>query len=133
MKRYFIYGVFLLVLVLNSSCDMSTETDIIVINESSYDLHINFVVDERRQSKDDYKDIEITKNETIMFKVGYFATGYNDYPRPDIDIKSIIFTDLVSRKVIKAIDNNLKDIFIFIESNGGYAKYLLKITDNLLE
>jgi hypothetical protein len=112
---------------------MSTETDITVINESSYDLHISFVVDKTAQSKDDYNDIELTKNQTIMFTVSYYATGKNDYPRPYIDLKKIIFSDSTTGKIIKTLDNNLENIFILTNVDGWHADYLLKITNNLLE
>jgi hypothetical protein len=140
MKKCFLYIVCLLVFILIScpeiidiiATDVVAFSDITVINESSYDLHISFVVDKTVQSKDDYKDINLTKNQSIVFTVGYYATGYNNYPRPYIDIKRIIFSDSTTGKIIKTLDNNLENI-ILTNVDGRHADYLLKITNNLLE
>ena len=114
------------------SCDALNETDIEIINESSNDLIIEFLL---RNGKfchhPGYDKIELKKNESIWLLV-YCLIGPNIAPIPNDDVIKIVFSDFETTEIIKVLNNN--NHFKSIDgSSSTHGKYRLIITDELFQ
>ena len=140
-KKLLIVGLYVKrILILNicffsfflSSCDEATTTDLEVVNNSSYNLHLHFILKRYNYYTGD-KSTNIKKGETLLIKyfLGMAAGGKGVYGDPNLEIDKIIFTNLDTNEIIRELKNN--NHFTLISRDGtSYGFYKLEITDDLL-
>lgn len=119
----------MLLFVINS-CDYLGKTEIKIINESYYNLHIQFIVESNNITTDElsqYKDIIIDKNKTVTF----LLTVLNDIRNPNNEVVKIILINNDNNEIIKNINNN-ENIFKLIKSDKYYTSYQFTINNDLL-
>ena len=124
-----------------TGCDTHTITTIDVFNNSSYDLHIKFETrsgdrwrPDATYDPEEYKDIDILKNETVSFNLTSF--GPSSYRRPYDELLTIRIFHLDTGEIIKTLNVD-KNTFKLISSKNDSmgelsAVFLFEITDELL-
>lgn len=117
-----------------SSCPQYyIDTEIKVINESSYNLHIIF---ERIFPYGGFDEsINVNQSESVSFGIFPLRGGkQNDHYNPNELAINIIIFNFVTGEIIREMDNMDKGImfFEFIGFNDFSALYQFKITDDLL-
>jgi hypothetical protein len=138
MKQLMFYIVCFFVFFFLNSCDWATETKLEIMNESSYDLHIEFKTKKLYTHQNEYGGIDVKIGESVFLILDDFG-GRN--PRdPTEEIEFIVFYHLYSTDIIKEIDkdyltidkiyHNVASINIF--AGDGRAYYQFKITDEFL-
>ncbi|MCL2558500.1 MAG: hypothetical protein FWE09_08470 [Treponema sp.] len=131
-------ALFLIALCVNlSGCpDYYTETEIIVVNESSYDSRIVF----ERNSLDRgfMKTVDVNQREFISFILyPLFGSKKEEHYNPNKETPNVVIFNLVAGEIgekIKEMDaKGNKSIFEFMGYNNNTALYRFKITDELLQ
>jgi len=127
VKRLAFY--FVTAFILFNSCDALNYTDLEIINESSYDLYINF---KEKDACSVPPNIELQGMETkIITPFLSKYSGPNSPCNPNNEINKIVFSNLDNKEIIKEI--NVNGIFKYkSDISGGGAIYQLIITDELL-
>ena len=128
MKRLGLCIISFFTLFFISGCDAATETDVKIINLSSYDLQITFIKT---------KNACISGNISISLRKG--EVGYIDLNKhygsrspcsPNYEIEKIIFTNMNTKETISEKEND--KLFTFLYSENGYKDYYqLEITDDI--
>ena len=126
--------------LLLASCSYIRTTEIIVTNESSYDLNIELEL--MAKFKCDcmgggwVKNFNLKTYETFAFTLG--SGPHCEAREPHEELKNILFTDLNTSDIIKKLNVN-NSTFKLTYSSGSSRDgimevvYLLKITDDLLD
>jgi len=110
--------------------DYAADTEIEIINDSSYNLNINFK--EIPPDRGFTDEINLLKSESSFFNIWTGLGGKDIKPRNPNDEKvNIIFLNIDTGEVIKEMENS-EDLFKFIRAEDYKAYYQLKITDDLL-
>jgi hypothetical protein len=110
--------------------DYSAHTEIEVINESSYNLHITF--EEISPYLGFNEEIYLLKSESVLFYIWSGLGGKEIKPRnPNAEKVKIVFMNIDTGEIIKETENS-ENMFKFIRAEAYKAYYRLKITDDLL-
>jgi hypothetical protein len=140
--KYIILALFVLCLL--NSCvatDPISITEINIVNESSYDLHISFYPypDIKMEHFPSYgwdNDFDLLKNKSVSYELRSGPVGYED---PNDKIEKALFVNMKNNEEIKKYNNNNRNLFNLIgtETNSIYggtkASYLLTINDAFLQ
>jgi len=125
----FIFGCLFALVLINCPVEDSTSTtEIEVINESSYGLHIEF---EDIFSRNWFEEINVKKGESFTFFISDIGGKDGVKPRnPNNEVGKIIFINSETNEIIKEIINN--NLFELIKSLDDYEHYKLYVNDILL-
>jgi hypothetical protein len=107
-----------------NGCDPATGTNFEIVNESTYDLHLEFKTRELHSYQNGYGEPNIKIGESVFYLLQNM--GLNSYRDPNKEIEFIIFYHLDSNDIINEVNKNNLPI------TGGKDYYKLKITDELL-
>ena len=135
MKKIIIYFFCFNILIINS-CDYSTETKLEIINQSSYNLHIKFKTKKLYNYQNEYDEIDIKKEQSVIILLYDF--GPPAPRRPNNEIENIIFYNLDNNEIIKEIvnENILIEIYykskVFSGFTQNIAHYQFIINDDFL-
>jgi hypothetical protein len=110
--------------------DYDAYTEIEIINESSYNLHIAF--EEISPYLGFSEEIYLLKSESLSFRIWSGLGGKDIKPRnPNKEKVKITFLNIDTGEIFKEMENG-EDTFKFIRSESYEAYYQFKITDDLL-
>ena len=126
-----------LALIFIIGCDPGGASVIEIVNNSTYDLHINFIPRGHYSPNNDKNEFALNKNETKSLRL----TSMGGYPEPHETFEKLIFMDLTSGEIIREIDVDKTGVFELIRVDRkkrgftyhrtAYFKY--EINNNLLE
>ena len=135
-KRFFLFITLDIFLLFLSSCGMpACNTEIRVINSSSYDLIIDFEIDQR-----EYTQVELEKNHSTSFVLTNDYVYVGEFTNPNEVMSRMVLSNLDNGEIIKELINDLNENEILFILERGWAKrdnrieaqFLLEITDALL-
>jgi hypothetical protein len=110
--------------------DYGANTEIEIINDSSYNLHITF--EEISPYLGFNGEIYLLKNESLSFHIWAGLGGKDIKPRnPNNEKVKIIILNIDTGEIIKEMENT-ENTFICIREEAYKAYYQLKITDDFL-
>jgi len=121
-------------LFLVNSCHEEREAiaEVKIINNSSYDLSIYFVIEY-------YYDIniEVRQNQSNYFDLAIPQWDYENYLDPNYKVRKIIFSNLDTKEKISELENSENNIFEFItvkdkKKEDWKAYFIFKVTNDLL-
>ena len=123
-----------------SCVDPTVSTEIKVINNSTYDLHIILKLDDlsaNRWGDDDFLYIDVLRNQSKEFMLLTFMGSHHPIRNPNEEIEKITFSNLENNEIICELEN-IPGLFIldYIHEDeiygGKTAYYKFEITDSLL-